>query len=247
MNAELYALTHRGNPGDVAFYRRVCRGAESVLELGAGYGRLLGVLSAVKRRVIGLELDREFLLLAKRNLRKLPTPRRRSVRLLSGDMRDFALPEPVERVLLPYNALYCLLMKRDALACFRAARRALVPGGVFALDVWNAGPFHDTISLRASADDTEPIVTVRHAGQSWDVFERSRVRRAQRLDVEYRYVSRASGASRVIPIAQRYYLAAEVEALLTRAGFALQARYGDFSGHRFTSRSPQLVVLARAI
>ena len=218
-----------------------------MLELGAGYGRLLGVLAAPKRKVIGLELDREFLILARRNLRRLPAERRRSVRLLQADMRDFALPEPVERVLLPYNTLYCLLTKRDALACFRAVRRALAPGGVFAFDVWNAGPFHDTAALRASADDTEPVVTVRYAGQSWDVFERSRLRRAQRLDVEYSYLSRAGAARRVIPIAQRYYLPGEVEALLTRAGFAIQARYGDFLGRRFTARSSQLIVLARAI
>ena len=46
MNAELYALTHRGNPGDIAFYGDVCRGAKSVLELGSGSGRLLLALSS---------------------------------------------------------------------------------------------------------------------------------------------------------------------------------------------------------
>ncbi len=111
-------------------------------------------------------------------------------------MRNFTLPEPVERVLLPYNALYCLLTKRDALACFRAARRALVPGGVLALDVWNAAPFHASAAMRGQVDDPEPIVSVRHAGQTWDVFERSRARRAQqRLDVDYDYLPRG-GARR---------------------------------------------------
>ena len=248
MNAELYALTHRGNAGDVAFYQRVCRGAKSVLELGSGYGRILSALAQAKRHAIGIELDAEMISLARRNLRQLPAPKRRSTHVVQGDMREFTLDAPVERVLLPYNALYCLLTKRDALSCFRAARRALVAGGGLALDVWNAQPFHGTASVRDRTDEREPIVTLRHAGQTWDVFERSRVRRAQhRLDVDYEYVPRKSGPGCEISIAQRYYLADEIEGLLTRAGFALQARFGDFSGRHFTARSPQLIVLARAI
>jgi SAM-dependent methyltransferase len=248
VSAELYALTHRGNPGDVAFYRRVCQGAQSVLELGSGYGRLLRPLAGVRRRVIGLELDRKMIALARRHLRDLPAPKRRSVRLVAGDMRRFALDAPVERVLLPYNALFCLLTQRDALSCFRAARRALVLGGGLALDVWNAEPFHRSASLRSLADDPEPVLTLRHARQTWDVFEHTRVRRAQqRLDAAYSYVPRAGGRSCEIAIAQRYYLAREIEGLLQRAGFALQARFGDFTGQPFSARSPQLIVLARAI
>jgi SAM-dependent methyltransferase len=247
VTAELYALTHRGNPGDVAFYSDVCRGANSVLELGSGSGRLLTALSSAKRRLVGLELDPELLLLAKRNLRDLPPSKRKSARVLQADMRNFELTERFERVLLPYNALYCLLGKRDALACFRAARRALELGGKLVLDVWNAEPFHLN-AADAGADDPEPVATLQHAERTWDVFERSRVRRAQqRLDVSYTYLPREGGRALEIPIAQRYFLPAEISELLLRAGFAIEARYGDFAGRRFSARSAQLVVLARAL
>lgn len=249
MNAELYARTHRGNVGDAAFYRGLCRGAKRVLELGSGSGRLLLALAAAKRELVGLELDPGLLALAKRNLRALPPSKRKSTRLIQADMRDFALPQRFERVLLPYNALYCLLSKRAALACFRAARRALHPGGVFALDVWNAEPFaRSSTRDDAAHDDIEPVVTVHHAGRTWDVFEQSRVRRAQqRLDVNYTYLPREGGAAVRIPIAQRYYRPAEISELLERAGFAIEARYGDFSGRRFTQRSEQLIVIARGL
>jgi SAM-dependent methyltransferase len=245
--AELYALTHRGNPGDVAFYTEVCRGAKRVLELGSGSGRLLTALSRAKRELVGLELDPEFLALARRNLRALPAAKRKSVQLIGADMRDFALPQRFDRVLLPYNAAYCLLGKRAALACFRAAHRALEPGGMLALDVWNAEPFQHA-RARSDADDPEPIVSLRHAGRTWDVFEHSRVRRAQqRLDVSYTYLPREGGSAYQIPIAQRYFLPAELSQLLERAGFSIAARYGDFSRRRFNARSEQLIVLARAI
>ena len=247
MNAELYALTHRGNPGDVAFYREACRGAQRVLELGSGSGRLLIALADAKRRLTGLELDPELLGLAKRNLRALPPAKRKAVRVVVGDMRDFEFPERFDRVLLPYNALYCLLNRRAASACFRAVHRALVPSGKLILDVWNAEPFQRSAANDA-VDEREPIVTLRHARRTWDVFEHSRVHRAQqRLDVNYTYLPREGGIGYQIPIAQRYYLPAEISDLLERAGFAVEARYGDFTKRKFGARSPQLIVSARAI
>jgi SAM-dependent methyltransferase len=243
-SAQLYALTHRGNRGDLEFYQRTCRGARSVLELGSGYGRVLLALASAQRRVVGLERDPQFLALARRNLRQLSPNKRQSVRLVHGDLRDFRLAERFERVLLPYNALYCLLSKQTVLSCFRSVHRALKPGGVFAFDVWNAAAFDSATG--SLPDDDEPIVSLSYDARTWDVFERSRLRRARkRLDVTYEYRPREGGAVQRIDIPQRYYLAAEVDDLLGRAGFAVHARYGDFSGARFTRRSAQQVVLAR--
>jgi SAM-dependent methyltransferase len=247
LKAELYALTHRGTAGDAAFYSCTCEGATSVLELGCGYGRIIAKLLQSRRSVVGLDSDAELLAAAKRNVRKLSAAKQRSVRLLPGDMRHFELGRRFDCALLPYNGLYCLLQKRDVLSCFRSVRAALEPKGRFVFDVWNAAGFQRAAAANASAGDSEPIVTLRHARRTWDVFERTRVRRAaQRLDVTYDYVPREGGAPVRIPIAQRYYLASELGELLGRAGFVVERRYGDFSGSRFTPSSPQLLVVARA-
>jgi SAM-dependent methyltransferase len=243
--AELYALTHRGTAGDLEFYTRVCGGARGVLELGCGYGRLLCALSRRGRRVLGLDSNPELLALAKRSLRALPESKRRGVEVVNADMSRFAFAERFERILLPYNGLYCLLGRRAALSCFRAVRATLAPGGLFLFDVWNAAPFHRASSSRASADADEPIVTIEHGGRVWDVFEHSRTRRsAQRLDVRYDYLPRGGGRSCSIVIPQRYYLEPELRDLLARAGLELRQRWGDFSGARFSSRSEHLIVAA---
>jgi SAM-dependent methyltransferase len=247
VKAELYELTHRGNAGDAAFYARVCRGARSVLELGSGSGRLLRELAEPGRRLVGLERDPDTLALAKRNLSKVPAPLRKSVELVAADMRDFELPGRFERALLPYNALYCLLNQRDALACFRSVRRALELGGLFVLDVWNAESFHRAPAMPARGE-AEPLVSLEHARRTWDVFEESSfVRSRQRVDVTYSYVPRSGGSVLSIPIAQRYYLAPEIEHLLGRARFEVESVYGDFSRKRFGARSPHLIVLGRAV
>ena len=248
MSAELYALTHRGNVGDVEFYRDKCRGARSVLELGSGTGRLLARLARPGLRLVGLERDPAFIALARRNLRVLPPSKRKAVRVVQGDMCDFELGQDFERVLIPYNSLYCLLGQRAALACFRAARRALVPGGTLSLDVWNAESFQRSPVTPLAHDADQPVVSVVHDRRTWDVYEHLSVRRArQRLVATYTYVPRGGGAVVRMPIPQRYFLNAELCALLARAGFAVEARFGDFSGGRYTARSAQLIVLARAV
>ena len=48
----LYASVHRGNPGDVGFYERLCAEARTVLELGCGYGRVLSRLDDGTRALV---------------------------------------------------------------------------------------------------------------------------------------------------------------------------------------------------
>jgi hypothetical protein len=160
-------------------------------------------------------------------------------------MRRFELGRHFERILLPYNGLYCLLSRRDLLACLRAVRAHLAPGGQFVFDVWSAERFHREASGAGYFDDREPILCVQHREQTWDVFERTRLRRrTQRLDATYTYVSRERGTRVVLEIQQRYSLARELEELLNLAGLRTLARFGTFDGTRFRRGSTNLIVLA---
>ncbi|HEU4579713.1 MAG TPA: class I SAM-dependent methyltransferase [Polyangiaceae bacterium] len=244
LEAELYALTHRGNPGDGEFYARQCAGVGSVLELGTGYGRLLPALLGAAHEVVGLDRERSLLRAARR---RLPGARGR-LSLVEADMQTFALGRRFDRILLPYNALYCLLGRRALVSCFRSVRAHLAPGGTFCFDVWAADSFQRRVRRReAQRDEPGAIVSLAHRGQIWDVFERSRLRSAsQRLDVTYTYVSRQRGTRVQIPIAQRYATSWELKELLARAGLRLRARWGGFSGQPFGPSSELFVAVACA-
>ena len=240
-DAELYARTHRGNAGDVAFYERVCRGAQSVLELGCGYGRMLLALAQPGRELFGLELDPSLRRLGRAAVRTLPESHRARVRIVPGDMQSFALSRCFARVILPYNGLYCLLSARDVERCFRSVRSALTPDGAFAFDVWNA----DGLEAHglASAREDEAVMRVEQGGRVWSVFEHCRPgRSARRLDVTYTYES--EGVSRSQVVRQRYYESAEIERLLDQCGFRVRSKYGSFRGGRFSERSTRLVIVA---
>src|SRR5664280_1029432 len=243
LQAELYELTHRGNPGDRAFYAKACAKAARVLELGTGYGRLIPDLSRSVGEIWGLERDAQLLAAARRVVRQLGPAQQRKVRLIGGDMRDFDLESKFDRIILPYNGLCCLLNRRDILRCFKCVKRHLAPGGEFIFDVWAADRFYRDARASAYRDEPWPILSIAHRSHIWDVFEKSRLRsRSQRLDVTYTYVSRERGTQVTIPIAQRYFPSGAPMPLVARADLQVKAIYGDFEMPRFGRNSPDLVI-----
>lgn len=217
--ARFYAALHRGTPGDLDHYLRVCQGAASVLELGCGYGRVVMALAAPGRTVVGVERDPELLAMARAALRGLSKAASAGVELHEGDMRSVSLDRRFDRVLIPFGALWCMLDDDDLHAALTTAARHLAPGGRVAFDVYRADAFH----AEAEPEDVpeEAFVAIGRVevdGRPWEVLERSTWDKPrQRIDVTYLYVDE-SGQAIEGTIAQRYLLEPQLLAALTRAG-----------------------------
>jgi len=216
-----------------------------VLELGSGYGRMLQALARARRVLFGLELDASLLGLGRQAVAALPPALRRGVTLVRGDMQRIQLGRRFERVVLPYNALYCLLSSRAVESCFRGVRAALEPDGLFAFDVWNADRLGDVGFL--PVDEDRALTAFEHAGRRWVAFERCRrARGVGRLDVTYTYVPTDRAGRRSQVVRQRYYGSNQLLSLLRKCGFTVVSKRGDFAGARFNERASRLVVVARA-
>jgi SAM-dependent methyltransferase len=247
-DAELYALVHRGTPGDLAFYARACGGARAVLELGCGFGRLLPALSGIVDSYVGLDCDAGLLRMARRERAALGAPARAKVKLRRGDMRAFDMPERFDRILIPHSGLFCLQSDADVLACLRCARAHLRDGGELVLDSYAADGFHQcSRPSDLSAKTEEWLARVVMAAVEYDVYERSRWdRRRQRLSVTYRHVPHGGGHVREGVIEHRYLVHAQLRALLERAGFVVVEQRGGFRSQRLSRRSELIVVRARS-
>jgi SAM-dependent methyltransferase len=236
---------------DIAFYveeaNRVGEGSV-VLELGSGTGRLTLPLARAGHPVIGLDASPAMLTRARAKLAAEPGEVQRRVTLLEGDVRDadFTPPEVPDLVIAPFRVLQHFTSIDDQLRVLALARRAVRPGGRFVLDVFN--PAYPMMIGDRSAEVED--VAERPIGDGRFVRRTVRVTRVhwaeQVSDVELIYYVRSGEhTQRVVQAFQmRFYTPAELEHLVARAGFRLEAMYGGFDRQSLADESPEIVVMA---
>jgi len=245
---------------DVDFYvaeaeRRV--GSDgAVLDLGCGTGRLLLPLVRAGHAVAGV--DRSPAMLARcraRLARESPDIRARAA-LHEGDVRDFAVPRPGHAraadkegfglAIAPFRILQHLITADDQLRCLAAVRRHLAPGGCFAFDVFNPNFTLMATDRSAEAEDTpeRPLADGRYFRRTARVLRVRSVQQVSDIELIY-YVRTGDQVERVVQAFEmRWYTAAELEHLLARAGFMVDAIYGDFNRGPLRDGSPEILVVA---
>jgi len=242
----LYALVHTGTPGDLGFYRRQCAGAERVLELGCGYGRLVAELAGAGHEVVGLDRDVGLLELAESRLDSLRAEVADRITLTQGDMRAFALGEAFDRIVIPHSGLYCLLTEADVEACLRCVALHLAPGGRLVLDAYAADGFHEEcLPEDYPEDQLDEVALIALDRVVYDVYERSVWDRdAQRMVATYVHVPDRGGRAIEYAIEQRYLLRGQLETLLERVGLTPLSIHGDFEGGDYDAESDLIAVVA---
>ncbi len=240
---ELYHLLHRGNPGDMDWYVRRCQGAQNILELGCGNGRILLRLAQSGSSVFGMDCSKLMLTRCAERFHRAGS----RVELIHGDMAAFALPWRFDRILIPYNSLYCLTTKAQQLACLKSVGAHLEPGGQLLFDAYAADPVSG--SEESTPTVHEHIVANFHNGERHiEVRERSEEDLdKQQINATYAYYSTWDDGRTQLDswsILQRYIFPEQLFNLLEEAGLALEGIYGDFDQSPFSQTSHHMVVVA---
>ena len=237
--ADLYASLHRGNEGDVDFYRAACAGAGRVLELGCGSGRILAELADQVPELHGVDSSEDALALARRNL---PA----SIELHRGEMESFDLGGGFDRLLIPFNGIYCLPDLASVRRTFVQVEKALAAGGLLVFDGYAGDPIHEDDSFDEGFDEEGEIATVEARGKRWQVFERSEYERsAQRFSVHYRYLAEDDGEEIRATIRHRYLRLEEALEALEAAGLEPLVAHGDFDQRIYDSDSDHMIITAQ--
>ena len=238
--ARYYDAAYAHDQADVAFYAALARETGGpVLEIGCGTGRVL--LPIARTGVDAVGIDRSPAMLAALRA-KGPPP---TLRLVTAAMDDFDLGG--ERFRLAYSAFRAfqhLETVEEQLRCLVRVRRHLLPGGRFAFDVFAP----DLARLAQPEEPEAEEMRFEHAGET--VVRYAAVTRdlaTQTMEVRYRYERRRGDA--VVgedrqAFRMRWFHRYELEHLLARTGFEVEAVYADFDRRPYDGRD-EIVVVAR--
>ena len=240
--ADLYDLecTH---DYDLPFWLALAdRAGGSVVEWGAGTGRLAIPLAAARHHVDAVEVSEAMV---ERGRKKGG-----GVRWIHSDMRSVELGRRYGLAVCAFNSFLCLLSVEDALAFLRNAREHLEPGGLLGIEVSAFSP--EELAEVPGGPELRHDLTREAPRVRLDRFSVSRYDPASQL-LKMRLFYELYGASgaleerRAHDLSIRIVGSGELELLLRLAGFEVEAVYGGFEGEPFTAESDHLIALARKV
>ena len=258
-DARIYDLETTGFVADLPYWSALLDQVNPtrVLDLACGTGRITlpvacqGLQENPDVRVVGLDISEPLLARAREKLEATSPAVQRAVSFVHADMRSFHLDERFDLILLGFNSFAYLYNLEEQLACLRAVRQHLAPGGRFAIDLLVphlgfleeaqvGGPVRLEIDLRSP----EPGISrfLRTATERYDAA-------TQRNDTVYFYeIYHADGRQERFTddLAWHMYYPRELELLLRLARLRVAERYGSYAREPFNRRSPQYLWVMEA-
>jgi len=233
---------------DIGFYvDEATEAGNGVLEVGCGTGR---VLVQIAKRGIGITGVDASPTMLKRCLARLvdePPDVRRRVNLYEADMRDFDLGDTFALAIIPFRPFQHLVEPGDQLSTLRAIHEHLDPGGRLVFDVFNPDLGRIAAGPSGETEDTPetPLPDGRSFRRAAAVKAIHKVDQTVETELIY-YVTSPDGRTErlVHAFRMRWFSRFELEHLLARAGFAVEAVYGNFDRSALTDDSPEMIFVA---
>ena len=239
-NGRLYDLLAESNPSEQAFYvRRSMSLPGTVLELGSGTGRLSIPISEAGKRVVGLDSSEAML----QHARKKAGPHNVHFRVCNSDMTSFCIGETFGLIFAGLNTILHLTTLdalERSLACIRAHMR---PSSEFVLDV--AIP---DAALLSSLDGTRVRVAESkddETGLLVAVDEISTYDDITQLNTRMFYVMREHCEEEMLSVTLRFYFPEELVGVLSRNGFRITERFGDYDERRLCLGDDHQIVVCK--
>jgi len=241
---------------DVAFFVDAAQASGGpVLEVGCGTGRVLIPTARAGIAIAGIDLSPYMLDVCERRLEQEPAEVQNRVQLDQADMRDFDLGQTFKLITMPFRPFQHLIEVEDQIACLRCVQRHLAADGRFILDLFNPWLPFLTREVTGEEQSDEPEFTMPDGRR---VLRRNRVvtrdvfKQYQDIELIY-YITHPDGGQRagsterlVHTFPMRYLFRYEVEHLLARCGFEVEALYADYDKSSFGSKYPgELIFVAK--
>ena len=204
-----------------------------VLDLACGTGRHMIPLSQQEYSMLGLDISRNLLRIAKQ--------RSRMVEVVLGDMRHLPFKDEAFAAAISMDTSFGYLpSESDDRFNLAEVQRVLEQRGVFVIDVFN----REELALKYRKET--------HSS-SWKEYpsfflqqKRSISKKGDWLYDLWTIRDKANGQLAVFEHSVRLYGKGELQDLLERADFSVNKVYGGYEGEDFSSNSPRLILVADA-
>ncbi|MFC1932916.1 class I SAM-dependent DNA methyltransferase [Chloroflexota bacterium] len=246
--AEFYDLVYEGRrPKDVGFFIGYSKKAKGrTLELGCGTGRVLIPTAQAGYEITGLDISPYMLRKCQEKLATQPKEVQQRVRLIQGNMTDFATGETYALVTIPFRPFQHLISVEEQKACLNCVNRHLVPGGLLVFDVFHPYPPRLVYNPEYTVETEDMPETELPAGRKLRCTSRMAAfhRDQQYNDIELiYYLTYPDGRTErlVQSFPMRYFFRYELEHLLALCGLQVIEIFGDFNNSKFSSDSPDVI------
>ena len=240
-----YDIWTKDVEGDVAFYvRRATEVPGPIVELGAGTGRIAIPTAQAGQDVIAVDLSNAMIAEARKRAADAGVADR--ITFVEHDMRNFVAEEPVHLVTIPYRSFLHMMTTDEQLACLGAVKRSLVSGGRLILNMFVPDPAYVAGQDRRRNLHGEFVDDHGRRCELWVTpeYEVTTQRITIRATVEAFDGDRLAETTESqlhVRMVYRY----EMEHLLTRSGFEIEALYGDFDERPLTEDCREMIWVAR--
>jgi ubiquinone/menaquinone biosynthesis C-methylase UbiE len=255
--AEFYARTYDRSvpdwPGEMDFYQdmagKVKRNGGTVLEIACGTGRVAIRLAQNGVNVVGLDLSAKMLKVARQKSVGLD-----NIRWVQGDMRSFELGEAFGLVIIPGHSFQNLNTPQDQVACLECIQRHLIPGGFLVVHLdhqdlsWLGGLLRDKGGVYEAAEQFRHPESGRQIRtfRAWSYEPASQTAICQTAWEEIGADGQVVNRWQTQPTRLHCVFRFEMEHLLARVGFAVEAVYGDFFRHALEDSSSEMIWVAQS-
>jgi SAM-dependent methyltransferase len=228
---------------DVGFYvEEAKRAGGSVLELGCGTGRILLPIARAGVTIVGLDSSHQMLERCRANLGLEPVAVQQRVTLQRRDMHDFDLGATFALIVAPFRVFQHLTTIDAQLRFLASVGKHLAPRGRFIFDVFNPR-FAVLVGADGAEHEDTPDTRLPDGRTFRRAYRIARVRWVEQVS-ESELIYYVDGKRYVQAFEMRWFLPAELQHLLVRAGFRVRQMYGDFARGPLGDGAPEQVVVA---
>lgn len=252
LNAQLYDARVPDWDGEVEFYRQLIDHsslkAQGVLEVACGTGRVTMRLAKDGIEITGLDVSPELLKIAQGKSIGMS-----NVHWVLADMRTFRLEKEFGFVISPGHSFQFMTTPDEQVMCLERIRDHLVPDGlaVIHIDYQDFSWLADLVTRKEPVYEKSNILTHPVTNQ---IFRRSFVWTFESNTQTATVITHWEELNNKGDVIQTWEMEPmqlhcifpfEMEHLLIRVGFSIEAVYGDFFKNDLTSESEQMIWLAR--